>query len=152
MLSKGMKMQGGFKIFFRRPKVERLSLDLSWAVKNVECALRVGCGGGWSSQSQADLSWKIYAFIIWSLSKQWGILLLVISNSCLQWLDSYWEGLKLRKLVTNDWVHVSNRLIWGSGERMGAVMIAYIFWGETVVGKLKCEEMGWPSREEILYE
>ena len=50
--------------------------------------------------------------------------------------------MKLRKLVTNDWVHVSNRLIWGSGERMGAVMIAYIFWGETVVGKLKCEEMG----------
>ena len=34
---------------------------------------------------------------------------MVISESCLSWLDSYWEGWRLRKLVSVTWVNVAAR-------------------------------------------
>ena len=37
----------------------RLSLDISQAVKNI-----VGCGSVWNLLSQADVSWKLYDYII----------------------------------------------------------------------------------------
>ena len=37
---------------------------------------------------------------------------------CLWWLDLYGEGLRLRKLVTNRWVHVYPGLVFrGRGKR-----------------------------------
>ena len=39
--------------------MERLSLDISRAVKNI-----VGCGSVWDLLSHADVSWKLYDYII----------------------------------------------------------------------------------------
>ena len=48
ILIKGTKRQDGFKIFCVAPGMERLSLDLLQAVRNLVCALEVGCGVVWN--------------------------------------------------------------------------------------------------------
>ena len=48
ILIKGTKRQDGFKIFCVAPEMERLSLDLPQAVRNLVCALEVGCGVVWN--------------------------------------------------------------------------------------------------------
>ena len=57
-----------------------------------------GWANGGSVDAQANLKWSL-KLEFWSWSKQWEILLVVISKSCLWWFESYWEGLMLRKLV-----------------------------------------------------
>ena len=54
--------------------------------------------------------------MIWSSTKQWEILLVVISKSGLRWYSSHWGVLKLRKSVTNHWVYGSHGLASRSGE------------------------------------
>ena len=78
-------------------------------------------------------------------SKQWGILLVVISNC------SYQAGLKLRKLVINDQVYVFRRVVSGDGGRVvGHWNNMYIpVWGNFVV-RFKCRKMRWPSKGEFL--
>ena len=50
------------------------------------------------------------------------------SKSCLWWFDSYWGGLRLRNLVTDDWVHVFHRLVFRRWGRVrGTVGIACTF-------------------------
>ena len=99
---------------------------------------------GWSKM-------KFYDFIIWSWSKQWKILLAVISKPCLWWFDSDWQRLKLRQLVSNNWVHVLLDLFLGGwGEGGGGIGNAYTFFGGIVVGRFKCKKIGWPSKEEII--
>ena len=46
MLIKGTKRQDVFKVFCIAPGMEKLSLHLPQAVRNIVCALEVGCGGG----------------------------------------------------------------------------------------------------------
>ena len=70
---------------------------------------------------------KLYDFIIWSWSKQRETLLAVISKSCLLPFDSYWWRLKLRKLVTKDWVHVSTRLVSAGMVEGSTVEVACTF-------------------------
>ena len=65
---------------------------------------------------------KVKMLWIWSWSRQWGILLVVISKSCLWWFDSYWSGLKSEKWVANDWVDVSPGLVLGIGGRKGGLL------------------------------
>ena len=49
--------------------------------------------------------------------------------------------MKLRKLVTKDWVHVSPRIVSRGGEKVWeAVEIGYIF-GGIVIGRFKCGKM-----------
>ena len=43
-VNQGMKRQDGFKIFCIAQGMERLSLHLLQAVRNIVCALEVGCG------------------------------------------------------------------------------------------------------------
>ena len=73
-----------------------------------------GRANGGSVDAQANLKWSL-KLEFWSWSKQWEILLVVISKSCLWWFDSYWEGLMLRTLV-NDWIHVSSELVLEDGK------------------------------------
>ena len=49
----------------------------------------------------------------------------MISESCLWCLDWYWEGLRLKKLVTNSWVHVYPDLI-SRGGGGGCVLWVYV--------------------------
>ena len=44
----------------------------------------------------------------------------MISESCFWRPDSHLGGLRLRKLITDDWVHVSPCLVSGGGEECGA--------------------------------
>ena len=44
MLIRGTKRQDGFKIICMAPRIERLSLYLQQAVKNIACAFEGGCG------------------------------------------------------------------------------------------------------------
>ena len=97
------------------PGVERPSLHLPWAVQNKKHALEVECDSVLNSQSQAYIRSTFYYFMIWSSTKQWEILLAVISKSCLRWYNLYWEVLKLRKSVTNHWVHGSPGFVSRSG-------------------------------------
>ena len=76
------------------------------------------CECVWNLKLQTDLKWFFFDFLNRSLRKQWEILLVVISKCCLWWFDSYWGGLKLKKLVNNDWVHVTPGLVLGSGVRV----------------------------------
>ena len=48
MLIKGTKRQDGFKIFRMAPGMERLSLHLLRIVRNIICALEVGCECAWN--------------------------------------------------------------------------------------------------------
>ena len=65
---------------------------------------------------------KTYGFIIWSWSKQWEILLFSlwwsVNFACDDLNCSFWGGLKLRKLVINDWVYVFPRVVSGEGGRV----------------------------------
>ena len=64
----------------------------------------------------ADLMWKCYDYNLKLEQAMRNQTYVVISKSCLWWFHSYWGGLKLRKLVINNWVHVSPRLFskdWG---------------------------------------
>ena len=54
---------------------------------------------------------KLYDFVIWSWSKLWKILLTVIIKFFFWWFNLYWRGLKLRKWVTKDWIHMSSGLV-----------------------------------------
>ena len=90
---------------------------------------------------QADLRRKLHDFIIWSWSKQWEILIVVISKSC-SWWSELEEFLKLRKLVINDWVHVLPRLVSRDGERVaGHSNDMYPFRG-IFVGRFKYRKLG----------
>ena len=55
MLIKGTKRQDGFKIFRMAPGMERLSLHLLQIVRNIICALEVGCECAWNLQLQDGL-------------------------------------------------------------------------------------------------
>ena len=55
MLIKGRKRQDGFKIFRMAPGMERLSLHLLRIVRNIICALEVGCECVWNLQLQDGL-------------------------------------------------------------------------------------------------
>ena len=48
ILIKRTKRQDGFKIFCMAPEMERLSLHLLQAVRNLVYALEVGCGVMWN--------------------------------------------------------------------------------------------------------
>ena len=108
-----------------------------------------------SVEVQADLRWKTYDFIIWSWSKQWKILLVVISKSCLWiWIvvTAYWGGLKLRKLVINDCVYVFLELFRGMAEGWCAVEMACTYLEGFLLGGWNTENWGgWPSKEEFLH-
>ena len=68
------------------------------------------------SMTFANAGWykeKFYELIIWGLSKQWEMLLVVLRKSCLWWFEWSLQRLKLRKLVIKDWVHVFPGLMWG---------------------------------------
>ena len=98
-----------------------------------------------SIEVQADQRWKIYGLIIWSWSKQWEILLAVISKSCFWWFwiaGSYRGGLKLRKLVINDWVYVFLELFWGMGGGWWAVEMACTYLGD-FCWKVQIRKNGW---------
>ena len=49
----------GSRFFCVAAGMERLSLDLLRAVKNI-----VGCGSVWNLQSHADVRWKLYDYTI----------------------------------------------------------------------------------------
>ena len=55
MLIKGRKRQDGFKIFRMAPGMERLSLHLLRIIRNIICALEVGCECVWNLQLQDGL-------------------------------------------------------------------------------------------------
>ena len=109
-----------------------------------------------SIEVQADQRWKSYGLIIWSWSKQWEILLAVISKSCLWWFwiaGSCRGGLKLRKLVINDWVYVFPRVVLRDGGRMvGRWNGMYLFGGFFLKGSNTEKWMGWPSKKEFFYK
>ena len=63
----------------------------------------------------------------------------------------YWEGLKLRKLVTNDWVSVSPGLVLGHRERVVGHWNGMYLFGGIFIGRFKCGRMGWPFKEQFLY-
>ena len=138
------------------PGVERPSLHLPWAVQNRKYASEVECDSVLNSQSEAYIRSTFYYFMIWSSTKQWEILLVVISKSCLRWYNLYWEVLKLRKSVTNHWVHGSPGLVsrigrvWGEGGRRnctykrGDTIEAWISFNEEHQSLLKWHvPLGW---------
>ena len=72
---------------------------------------------------------------------------------------SYWGGLKLRKLVINDWVHVFPRLVLGDGRRVEDRWHDMYLFGEFLLGDSNVENWvwgeggrGWPPKEEFLYK
>ena len=103
---------------------------------------------------QADLRRKIHDFIIWSWSKQWEILIVVISKSC-SWWSELEEFLKLRNLVINDWFMCF--LGWfrelAGGWRAIQMTCTHLgdFCWKVQIQKIWGGE-GWPSKEEFLYK
>ena len=96
------------------PEMERFFLDLLRAVKKI--CFRSGM---WECVEFVVAGWSkviFFYFPIWSWGKEWEILLVVINKFRLWWFDLYREELKLRKLITNNWGHVSPGLVSGSGE------------------------------------
>ena len=147
MFVKWMRRRGEFKIFLRDSRdgkiLLRSSLNVLW---------KWGVGV-WMHRVCVEFvisGWfkvKFYDFINWSWNKQWEILFVVISKSCFWWFDWYWRGLKLRKVVTKDWVHVSP----GPVVRERAVVeITCTFTEIIVVERFQFRKMGWTSKLEIL--
>ena len=89
---------------------------------------------------------EFYDFMIRSWSKQWEILLMVISKYCLWQLDSCWRGLKLRKLVTKDRVHMSPERASGEGGRVGDSWNCIFFFWESLLGGVNVGK--WGDRQE----
>ena len=134
MFVKGMRRRTEFKIFLRDHRDGQVLLRSS---TNVLWKWGMGV---WMDRECVQFMipvWfkvKFHDFVIWSWNKQWEILLAVISKSCFWWFDWYWRWLKLRKLVTKDWVHVCPGVVV---REWAVVEIACTFMEITVVGRFK---------------
>ena len=116
VLIRGMRRCGELKVFLSNLKGGKIFHEL---LKNIGNVLQKWVVGLWLGRERMEFvtrGWymgKIYKLIIWSWNKQSEILLVMIREFCLRWFNWYWRRLKLRELVTKEWVHVFPGLVLG---------------------------------------
>ena len=132
MFFKKMRWQGEFKIFLRDPKNGKILFRSFVSCSKIENLLwkwDVGVCLDRECMEFVMVGWlkvKFYDVMIWSWSGEWEILIEIISKSCFWWFGSYWRWLKLWKLVTKDWVHISPGFVSGGGRVGGRWNCMYL--------------------------